>query len=124
MSTRRFRIILDGEVYEVEVSLEGGDENLSALLARLSLAEISKVEQPAPKPLKAGGKELISEVVGKVVKVCVSKGQRVRKGDTVIVLESMKTQIEIRSDRDGVVEAVLVKEGDTVKQGDVVLIFK
>ncbi len=125
MSSRKFRVVLDGEVYEVEVSLESGEEEFSSLIARLAGAQITRVEEGTPKPVrKRGAKELTSEVVGRVVKVCVAKGQKVRKGDVVIVLESMKTQIEVRSDRDGVVESVLVKEGDTVKRGDTIVIFE
>ena len=54
----------------------------------------------------------------------MAKGAKVKRGETLLVLESMKMQNEITSPRDGVVEQVMVKEGDKVNAGDVLVVFK
>jgi acetyl/propionyl-CoA carboxylase alpha subunit len=54
---------------------------------------------------------------GKVVKVLVSEGQRVAKGQGVVVVEAMKMQNELQALSDGVVRQIRVKEGDTVESG-------
>ena len=128
MSPRRFRVLLDGEVYEVEVELGQTDISLTSLIRRLATASISKVEPVIKAPSlslkrESRGPRLTSPTIGRVVRVCVESGQRVAKGDLVIVIESMKSEVEIRSDRDGVVSAVLVKEGDVIRRGDPIIVF-
>jgi biotin carboxyl carrier protein len=52
-----------------------------------------------------------------VVKVLVTLGAQVRKGDTVAVLEAMKMELPIRATRDGTVSAIDCAEGDLVQPG-------
>ena len=56
-----------------------------------------------------------------VIKVLVSEGQAVKKGDTVVVLEAMKMELPIRSTGDAVVLSVSCRQGDLV-QADATLI--
>jgi 3-methylcrotonyl-CoA carboxylase alpha subunit len=52
-----------------------------------------------------------------VVDVRVSVGSNVEKGQVVVVLESMKTEIVLRADRSGLVKGVNCKHGDMVAEG-------
>ena len=54
---------------------------------------------------------------GTVLKINVSAGQAVKKGDLLIVLEAMKMENEILSPRDGSVAQVVVSQGSTVDTG-------
>ena len=45
------------------------------------------------------------------------KGQKIKKGDTLCLIEAMKTFNEIKSDKDGVVKSILVKNGEAVEFG-------
>ena len=56
-----------------------------------------------------------------VIKVLVGRGAKVRKGDTVVLLEAMKMELPVRALADGQVVAVNCREGDLV-QPDHVLI--
>ena len=56
---------------------------------------------------------------GNILKVCVSNGQAVKKGDILIVLEAMKMENEILAAADGVVASVNVTAGATVEAGAV-----
>jgi len=60
-------------------------------------------------------------MAGTVWKVLVQPGDRVTVNQDVVILESMKMEIPIQADRDGVVREVRVKPGDFVNQGDLLL---
>ena len=47
----------------------------------------------------------------------VKSGQKVKKGDTICLIEAMKTFNEIKSDKDGVIKSILVKNGEAVEFG-------
>ncbi len=58
---------------------------------------------------------------GMVVSIPVQDGQPVKRGEVLVILESMKMQNELRSPRDGKVTRVRVKAGDRVEQKDTML---
>jgi len=127
MKTRKFKVIVDGEVYLVEVELSEYDESLAALLRRLSSAQIKKVKSAVSQPQvsisRTKANELLAGTTGKVVKIHVKPGQKVAKGDLIVTLEAMKTQIEVRSEKEGVIKELKVKVGDVVKQGDTIAVY-
>ncbi len=61
-----------------------------------------------------------AQITGNVWKIVVAKGARVSEGDTLLILESMKMEIPIEADRDGVVHEILVEEGQAITEGTVV----
>lgn len=60
------------------------------------------------------GSVISSPMPGKVVKVLVEKGDKVKAGDTVIVISAMKMESEYKVKKDRVVKEVKVKAGDTI----------
>jgi len=68
--------------------------------------------------------EVRSEVSGFVWKVETAPGQRVAKGDTLVVVESMKMEIPITAEADGVVVTIKVEEGGAVNEGSTVVILE
>jgi biotin carboxyl carrier protein len=58
---------------------------------------------------------------GLVVTVSVDEGQEVKKGDVLLILESMKMQNELKAPRDGVISRVKVKAGESVEQKQALL---
>ncbi|HUJ13950.1 MAG TPA: biotin/lipoyl-containing protein [Thermoanaerobaculia bacterium] len=54
---------------------------------------------------------------GRIVRVLVTKGESVRKGASLLVLEAMKMENEIQAQTDGSVEEILVEPGQTVESG-------
>jgi biotin carboxyl carrier protein len=54
---------------------------------------------------------------GKVVKILVEVGQTVQKGQTLVVLEAMKMENEIKCGLNGTIKAIHVKEGQALDQG-------
>jgi biotin carboxyl carrier protein len=60
---------------------------------------------------------------GTVVAVAVQAGQRVRKGEELLTMETMKMNVPVNSPRDGAVAALHVKPGDSVRTGQPLLDF-
>ena len=71
----------------------------------------------APRPPGEDAAEVTAPLPGLLVEVRVTEGQRVGKGETVAVLESMKMHLELRAPLDGVVETVRCDPGAEVAQG-------
>lgn len=79
---------------------------------------------PAPQPATpAQGLKVNSPLPGSVIKVCVSVGQAVKKGDTLLTLESMKMENPVMAEQDGVVKQIAVVEGQNVMQEDLLVVL-
>ena len=80
---------------------------------------------PAPAPVAApvGGNKVNSPLPGSVISVAVKEGQAVKKGDTLLVLESMKMENPILADCDGTVSKIAVAPGQSVMQDDLLVVI-
>ena len=68
--------------------------------------------------------EVTSPLSGKVLRVNVKPGDRVDDATSLLVLESMKMEIDIYPSSEGVVKEVKVKEGDNVEVGQLLAIIE
>ncbi|MCA2001319.1 MAG: biotin/lipoyl-binding protein [Chloroflexi bacterium] len=116
-----FSLILDGKSYEAFVYQ---NEAMWDVLLRGRQYQV-RVEDEREKRLKdaaagasvtEGEFSLKAPMPGLVVSVLVEEGQSVKKGQALLILESMKMQNELKSPRDGVVGRVRVKAGESVEQ--------
>jgi len=121
-----FSLILDGKSYESFVYQ--GEEDWDVLLRGRQYQV--KVEDEREKRLKAaagggvveGGEfHLKAPMPGLVVAVLIEEGQEVKKGQVMLILESMKMQNELKAPRDGTVGRVRVKAGESVEQRQTLL---
>ncbi|EPY2277033.1 pyruvate carboxylase [Clostridium sporogenes] len=87
----------------------------SSLMAQNITSNSTKMADPANK------KHIGSSIPGTVIKVLVNKGDKIKEGDSLIVIEAMKMETNIVASFGGVVENLLVKEGDQVKSGQLLL---
>ncbi|MFT8317648.1 MAG: urea carboxylase [Sporolactobacillus sp.] len=71
-----------------------------------------------------GSIALNSQMPGSVWKVLVKQGQQVKKGETLIIEESMKMEFPQKADEDGTITSILVKPGDEVHAGQALLSLK
>lgn len=71
-----------------------------------------------------GAAEIRTAMPGKVVKLLLSPGDEVKKGEGVIVVEAMKMQNELKAPKDGVVKEFKVSESATVAAGDVLAVIE
>ena len=77
----------------------------------------------APKAAPAAGVQVKSPLPGSVIKVLVSEGQAVKKGDTLLTLESMKMENAIMAEADGTVKQIAVTPGQNVMQDDLLIVL-
>jgi len=70
---------------------------------------------------QASAGTLITDMPGKVVKVMTTEGAVVQKDDTLLILEAMKMENEIKAGVDGVVKSVNVKVGDALESGQLMI---
>ena len=68
--------------------------------------------------------EIRAEMVANVWKVVKSIGDEVTEGDTLVILESMKMEIPVISESDGVIAQLAVNEGDVVQEGDLIAVIE
>ncbi len=68
--------------------------------------------------------EVKSEITGTVWKLLTAPGDKVKSGDTLILIESMKMEIPVITEDGGTVHEILVKEKDPVAEGQVVAILE
>ncbi|KXK12124.1 MAG: putative Na+-transporting oxaloacetate decarboxylase alpha subunit [Chloroflexi bacterium OLB14] len=124
-----FSVIIDGKSYESFIS--ESDEGWQVLM-RGKQYQIT-VEDEREKRLRAaagggvaeGGEfNLKAPMPGLVVSIPVAEGQEIKKGQVLIILESMKMQNELKSPKDGIVERIRVKAGESVEQKQALLSVK
>ncbi len=133
-----YRASVDGQAYPVEVldsqpgqiSLRFGDRPVTIYWAGgeesqkwLSLDGcFYRLEKPAPKRARAagenatGGQTVRSPMPAQVRAVQVAEGERVEKGQTLLLLEAMKMEIRVKAPVAGKVTRMLVKEGQAVEK--------
>ncbi len=68
--------------------------------------------------------ELVAPFSCKVLKLFVSPGQVVKKGEPVVVVEAMKMEYSYASPKDGTIERVLAKEGEILQGGSQFVAWK
>jgi biotin carboxyl carrier protein len=116
-----FSLLLANKSYEAFVETEGDE---SRVIMNGYLYEFKVADERAVRLAKSAGGtvsenadfHLKAPMPGLVVAVPVIEGQAVKKGDILIILESMKMQNELKSPRDGVITRIKVKGGDSVEQ--------
>lgn len=110
-------VSVNGVAYKVEIEEGAAPAAVPAASPAAAPAAQAKAPAaaPAPAPAAAGvGKSILSPLPGVIISVDVKRGDSVKRGDKVAVIEAMKMENEILSDCDGTVTAVHVQKGDTV----------
>ena len=110
-----YREKVNGKVYEVE--LEAVDE-----IERKT--ESAPVKEEVKAKAEEGEKQILAPIAGKILDVVVKKGDSVREGQTVAIIEAMKLENEIQSAYEGTVKDILVGKGSDVRNKDVLMILE
>ena len=114
---KKYEIEIDGQVYHVKVRELPDD----AVMTEQPKAGSGKsTADVAP---QTEGKAMLAPMAGTVLRILVKEGQRVKKGENLIVLEAMKMENEIVADEDGVIRSILVKANDSVESDQPLLIL-
>jgi biotin carboxyl carrier protein len=115
---KNYTITVNGNVYDVTV--EEGAGTGAAPVAAKAPAAVKAPAAPAKKASAgAGSVKIEAGAAGKVLRIDANVGQAVKKGDTVVTLESMKMEIPMVAPSDGTVASIDVAAGDAVEAGRV-----
>jgi len=115
---------VNGTAYNVEI--EGGKVTKIAKPAVApSVSATTAAPAAAPKAAPAvGGKQIVCPLPGTVLDIKCAVGDKVTKGQTLMVLEAMKMENNIDSDVDGTVKAINVQKGSTASEGQVLIVIE
>ena len=111
-------VLLDGDrIHRVQIARDG-----ERLFVRIDGREVVLAEPNEGDGRAAGdeagasgdGRRIVAPMPGKVIKVCVAAGEAVRKNQTLVIVEAMKMENEIKAASDGVVLKVDVAAGELV----------
>ena len=112
-----YTVTHNGQDYVVEVKA-GGDISSIQVAGQAVAAPQAAAPQAAP---VSNAEDVPAPLAGNIWKVLVSPNQQVNEGDTLVILEAMKMETEIKAGHSGVVANINVKEGDSVTVGQVLL---
>ena len=110
-------VTVNGKKYDVELPANAKKTTAAALKASAA-APAAKAAAPA-----GNGMQVKSPLPGSIIKVLVSVGQAVKKGDTLLTLESMKMENTVAAECDGTVKQVAVQPGQNVMQDDLLVVL-
>jgi biotin carboxyl carrier protein len=120
-------VVVNGEEYQVTIE-DDGQLDVSESVRNPSGVEsraIAPVQAAAGSPAPANGDDAIRvPMPGVVVRIKVEAGQKVRAGDTVMILESMKMENNIVAPKDGVIQKICVKEGQDIPEYEVIMEYE
>ena len=108
---RRVEVVVDGWRFELEV-----EDAVRAALRRRATRTVDTADASGPAEIRA-------IIPGRVAAVRVTAGDAVEAGRTLLVVEAMKMQNELRAPRAGTVERVAVGEGETIESGDLLVVL-
>ena len=107
-----YTILLDGEKYNVQVA-PGTDINITAAPSK----ETNQTQEAQTNTPSGSGNNVVAPVNGVVVKIVANPGDSVSADQTIVVLESMKMEIEVKAGSDGKLSSVNITKGQNVEEG-------
>ena len=109
-----YQVRVNGKGFTVEVVMGG-----AGTMAPEPIAASAPAAAPAQSPASGGGgSPLTAPLPGSIFSLKCNVGDAVNEGDTLLIMESMKMESEIKAHQAGTVQSILVKEGDNVQTGD------
>ncbi len=113
-------LLIDGKSYEVKQETTAGERNV--VVGHERFHALVRDPRSFRSRQRAGGaeqglKKLTAPMPGKVVRVLAPVGTQVEAGQSVIVIEAMKMQNELKAPKSGVVKKINVVEGAAVEAG-------
>ena len=120
MGSGSYTVVVDGQKYSVQVAEGNVDIQVTAVNG-----ESAAVSAPAASPVQtaATGIEIKALLPGSVWKIVANPGQSVKEGDVILILESMKMEIDVVAPKGGVIKSIHVATNDKVVEGQTVAIL-
>ena len=113
-----YTVVVDGQKFSVQVAEGDADIQVTAVNG-----ESAATEAPAAPATGGSGDDIKALVPGNVWKIVMNPGQSVNEGDVIMILESMKMEIDVVATRGGVIQSINVATNDKVVEGQVVAVI-
>lgn len=108
----KFTVSVNGNKYHVELHA-GFDKDVNVK----NVQKIPHNESVSENAIQAG-------ISGNVFKILIKENDEIKKGQTIMILEAMKMEIEVQAQKDGIIEQICVEVGDAVSESDALAIYK
>ncbi|WP_017470522.1 biotin/lipoyl-containing protein [Amphibacillus jilinensis] len=109
---KTYEITVNGQSYQVKVEENNG-------LSVDNNQQSSETPPPSTSQTELSGEKIHAPMPGVVFDLKVAKGDHVKKGEVLCILEAMKMENEIVAQMDGIIESVHVTKDQTVEAGDI-----
>lgn len=108
----KFTVSVNGNKYHVELHA-GFDKDVNVK----NVQKIPHNESVSENAIQAG-------ISGNVFKILIKENDEIKKGQTIMILEAMKMEIEVQAQKDGIIGQICVEVGDAVSESDALAIYK
>ena len=116
---------------DTKIKVSKNNISINNQTAPVTQSPLNEIENSAKSKNKNSGIEITSPIIGTAyhapepgAKKFVEIGKKIKKGDTVMIVEAMKTMNHVPSTADGVVKEVCVEDGQAVEFGQTILIVE
>lgn len=110
-----YKVTVDKEMKQKQVVMQ------TRKAPQVAAAAGGSVQKSAP--AAAAGSKVTTPLPGTILDVFVNVGDKVKAGQTVVLLEAMKMENNIETDVEGTITEVKVRKGDSVLEGDVMVVI-
>ena len=114
-----------------EIEYQDGDRKIKVARNKIADSSLTAHKPSLTSVKEESGTKITSPIIGTAylspepgAKKFIEVGSRIKKGQTVIIVEAMKTMNHVPSTADGVVKKILVQDGQAVEFGQTLLILK
>lgn len=116
------RIIVKVNGHDYEVSVTPDEHSVTKVVrTQKETPDLDFLNKPEKKPEPASPGTVVSPMPGLVITVKAVVGEQINRGDTVIILETMKMESEIASSATGIVKKIFVKEQQGIREGEALI---
>jgi len=129
---KKYKITVNGQTYEVEIEEIGGTVSQTAP-AQVKPPAASEIKEPKPQPKPeakpktsgtAGNNKITAPMPGTIMSIKKKPGDKIQKGDVIMILEAMKMENEIVAPEGGTITSIDTSEGASVNTGDILATFE
>lgn len=104
---KKYRVKINGKVFDVVL------EEVSEVKEEVSKVNKTIKEEKVEQVVE-GSKDVLSPIQGNIIDVLVKKGDKVKRGDVLLLIEAMKLENEVNAPSDCEIVEVLVNKGESV----------
>ncbi len=124
-SFSKLLMLLDSRAYDTEVFRDNGRTSVFLLGRRFDCVvedeRLATIREVAGAAAVGSGSEVRAPMPGLVVRIVKGVGEKVKRGESIIIVEAMKMENELPASDDGVIKEVRVEVGQAVDKGDLLI---